>query len=50
MYLVVDIGLYLLGCSYEVILASSSLRCQVLLKHVNPCERLLQLIHHLHSC
>ena len=43
MYLIVDIGLHLLGRSYEVVLASSSLRCQVPLKHTNSCKRLLQL-------
>ena len=43
MYLVVYVGLHLLGHSNEVILASGSLRCQVLLKHANPCKRLLQL-------
>ena len=43
MYLVVDVGLHLLGRSYKVILVSSSLRCQVLLEHANPCKHLLQL-------
>ena len=43
MYLVVAVGLHLLGRSYKVILASSSLRCKVLLEHANPCECLLQL-------
>ena len=41
MYLVVDVGLHLLGRTNKVILASGSLRCQVLLKHANSCERLL---------
>ena len=43
MYLVVDVGLHLLGHSYEVILMSSSLRCQVLLEHANSCKRLLKI-------
>ena len=43
MYLVVNVGLHLLGYTNKVILASSSLRCQVLLEHANPYDRLLQL-------
>ena len=43
MYLVVDVGLHLLSRSYKVIFVSSSLRCKVLLEHINPCERLLKL-------
>ena len=38
MYLVVYVGLHLLGRSNKVILASSSLRCKVLLEHTNLCE------------
>ena len=41
--LVVDVGLHLLGRSYKVILVCGSLRSQVLLKHANSCERLLEL-------
>ena len=43
MYLLVDVGLHLLGRSYKVILASSSLHCKFLLEHANPCQHLLQL-------
>ena len=43
MYLVVNVGLHLLGRSYKVILASSSLRCKVLLEPANLCDHLLQL-------
>ena len=39
----VDIDLQLLGRTYEVILACGSLRSQILLKHANLCERLLEL-------
>ena len=43
MYLVVNVGLHLLGRTNKVILVSGSLRCQVLLEYANPCGRLLQL-------
>ena len=43
MYLLIDIGLHLLGHSFKGILTSGSLRCQILLKHANSCEHLLKL-------
>ena len=43
MYLLIYIGLHLLGRFFKGILASGSLRCQILLKHANPCKHLLEL-------
>ena len=38
MYLLIDIGLHLLGRSFKGILVSSSLHCYILIKHANPYE------------